>query len=107
MDFFSWEPEPPLRLSNLPTYSQTVMSTSPISPVTGRRSPAVPIPPFELPPLPVIQNPKYANLVFTHSSMIPHLRNASSFDLVDGDADLDNEKLEHIGDALIGQLSSS
>ncbi|ORX38928.1 ribonuclease III domain-containing protein [Kockovaella imperatae] len=55
-----------------------------------------------LPPIPPIDNPKYADIVFTHSSARSQQHSSSSFDLTSGAADLDNEKLEHVGDGILG-----
>lgn len=65
-----------------------------------------PIPNLTLPPLPDITNPELERQVFTHSSYHALPRNATAFDVNDGDVILDNEKLEHIGDALLGMSSS-
>ena len=59
---------------------------------------------MELPPLPTIDNPRYADIVFSHSSANQRQRSSGSLDTVAGDADLDNEKLEHIGDSLLGDF---
>ena len=60
---------------------------------------------IDLPPLPPLENAKYADIVFTHSSFNAKIKSASSLNLVPGDADMDNEKMEHVGDGLLGATS--
>ncbi|WWD18610.1 hypothetical protein CI109_103063 [Kwoniella shandongensis] len=68
----------------------------------------VPLPPLpasyleDLPPIPVITDPKLKKMVFTHTSAImkPRSYNTSMM-LLDGQAGMDYEKLEHVGDALL------
>ena len=57
-----------------------------------------------LPPLPPILDPELDTQVFTHSSFHARPRKATSLDLDDGERLLDNEKLEHVGDSLLGRF---
>ncbi|ORY29150.1 ribonuclease III domain-containing protein [Naematelia encephala] len=57
-----------------------------------------------LPPLPEIKDQELRQQVFTHSSYYAVPRRATSLDVEGGDKLLDNEKLEHVGDGLLGAV---
>ncbi|KAK8858715.1 hypothetical protein IAR55_002944 [Kwoniella newhampshirensis] len=59
-----------------------------------------------LPPVPSITDPKLATMVFTHTSAImkPKSYNTSMV-LLDGEAGMDYEKLEHVGDAILESVA--
>ena len=59
------------------------------------------IPHIDLPPIPQIANPEYYEVVTTHSSLSKGAR--SSHDLAPKVGLKDYEKLEHVGDALLGE----
>lgn len=61
-----------------------------------------PLPKLDLPELPTITDPELSRQVFTHSSYYARPRKATSLDL-EQEKLLDNEKLEHVGDALLGR----
>ncbi|KAL7422986.1 hypothetical protein Q5752_002284 [Cryptotrichosporon argae] len=60
-----------------------------------------PQPVFPLPPLPPIDSPSLLTTVLTHASMHSAARRAQSFD-IDAAPVVDYEKLEHVGDSLLG-----
>ncbi|WVQ96480.1 hypothetical protein IAU59_003585 [Kwoniella sp. CBS 9459] len=61
------------------------------------------LPKLDLPPLPPITDRKLRETVFTHvSSRVLPKRFATTMFLTDGQAGNDYEKLEHVGDALLG-----
>ena len=65
-------------------------------------------PDYALPPLPPIRNKELAREVFTHSGVVSGRRTTSLADAaspIDGPAGGgDNQKLEHVGDSLIGTI---
>jgi dsRNA-specific ribonuclease len=64
--------------------------------------PSIPIS-IAFPPLPTIQDHALERQVFTHTSYHQMKRNPTSFDVDSTQrTGQDNEKLEHIGDALLG-----
>ena len=65
------------------------------------------LPSFTIPDLPKITDPELERQVFTHSSYYARPRKPTSLDLDDEDPILDNEKLEHVGDALLGMMTCS
>ncbi|RXK37149.1 hypothetical protein M231_05601 [Tremella mesenterica] len=62
-----------------------------------------PLPTLPFPPLPKIQDVKLETLVFTHSGIAGKKKNSMSLEM-DEDAMEDNQKLEHVGDALLGTV---
>jgi hypothetical protein len=62
-----------------------------------------PLPSLDLPGLPPILDSELEQRVFSHAGYHIKHRKATSLDL-DGNLD-DNEKFEHVGDALLGPLS--
>ncbi len=76
------------------------MSTEPTSLL---RLALPPLPKFDLPEIPPITDSELERQVFTHSSFYARPRKATSLDLDDGEKIMDNEKLEHVGDALLGE----
>jgi dsRNA-specific ribonuclease len=60
-----------------------------------------PIPDLPFPPAPRIVNAQLERQVFTHSSLLKKRRQASSLSLEEPIED--NEKLEHVGDSIIGE----
>jgi dsRNA-specific ribonuclease len=56
-----------------------------------------------LPPLPPITDTQLERLVFTHSSYHGRPRKATSLEYEIGEEVEDNEKLEHVGDAWLGE----
>jgi len=59
---------------------------------------------IEFPPLPVIHYKRIEAQVFTHSSFYSSQprKTTSLIQAPDQDLNMDNEKLEHVGDALLG-----
>jgi dsRNA-specific ribonuclease len=57
---------------------------------------------FPLPPLPVISDPILEKQVFTHQSCFP--RKKWRFEDPEEDPSLDYEKLEHVGDSILGMV---
>ncbi len=64
------------------------------------------LPTFDLPPRLPVTDPELERQVFTHSSYHARPRKATSLDM-DDDQLLDNEKLEHVGDSLLGSYRST
>jgi hypothetical protein len=60
------------------------------------------LPVFPLPPLPVISDPILEKQVFTHQSCFP--RRKWRFEDPEEDPSLDYEKLEHVGDSILGMV---
>lgn len=60
-----------------------------------------PIPDLPFPPAPRIVDAQLERQVFTHSSLLKKRRQASSLSL--DEPIEDNEKLEHVGDSIIGE----
>lgn len=60
------------------------------------------LPVFPLPPLPVISDPTLEKQVFTHQSCFP--RRKWRFEDPEEDPSLDYEKLEHVGDSILGMV---
>jgi hypothetical protein len=60
------------------------------------------LPVFPLPPLPVISDPVLEKQVFTHQSCFP--RRKWRFEDPEEDPSLDYEKLEHVGDSILGMV---
>jgi len=60
------------------------------------------LPVFPLPPLPVISDPSLEKQVFTHQSCFP--RRKWRFEDPEEDPSLDYEKLEHVGDSILGMV---
>jgi dsRNA-specific ribonuclease len=60
------------------------------------------LPVFPLPPLPVITDPALEKQVFTHQSCFP--RRKWRFEDPEDDPSLDYEKLEHVGDSILGMV---
>ncbi|EJT49011.1 hypothetical protein A1Q1_01922 [Trichosporon asahii var. asahii CBS 2479] len=60
------------------------------------------IPAFPLPPLPPITDPVLSRTALTHPSL--HQNHRRPFDLEGADRPEDYEKLEHVGDALLGSV---
>jgi len=60
------------------------------------------LPVFPLPPLPVISDPILEKQVFTHQSCFP--RRKWRFEDPEEDPTLDYEKLEHVGDSILGMV---
>jgi hypothetical protein len=60
------------------------------------------LPVFPLPPLPVISDPALEKQVFTHQSCFP--RRKWRFEDPEDDPSLDYEKLEHVGDSILGMV---
>ena len=61
------------------------------------------LPIFDLPSLPMITDPTLYELAITHSSTHGLPRRAHELEIVEGDLVEDYEKLEHVGDGLLGQ----
>jgi ribonuclease-3 len=57
---------------------------------------------FPLPPLPIISDPVLEKQVFTHQSCFP--RRKWRFEDPEEDPSLDYEKLEHVGDSILGMV---
>jgi dsRNA-specific ribonuclease len=55
-----------------------------------------------LPPLPTLNDPTTREQVFTHASLHGQPRRATDFNLDDQPVIGDYEKLEHVGDAILG-----
>jgi len=60
------------------------------------------LPVFPLPPLPVISDPALEKQVFTHQSCFP--RRKWRFEDPEDDPSMDYEKLEHVGDSILGMV---
>jgi len=60
------------------------------------------LPVFPLPPLPVVSDPDLEKQVFTHQSCFP--RRKWRFEDPEDDPSLDYEKLEHVGDSILGMV---
>lgn len=65
------------------------------------------LPLFDLPPLPRVTDPNLHKLAVTRSSTHGLPRRAYELDIVQGDIVQDYEKLEHVGDGLLGQCGHS
>ncbi len=61
------------------------------------------LPLFDLPPLPQVTDAELHKLALTHSSIHGLPRRAHELDIIEGDFVEDYEKLEHVGDGLLGQ----
>jgi len=62
------------------------------------------LPSFPIPPLPAISDDELRTLALTHSSSHTGSRRAASIDLTPTDKTMDYEKLEHVGDAILGSI---
>jgi ribonuclease-3 len=60
------------------------------------------LPVFPLPPPPPISDPKILRQVFTHQSLFPHSR--GSFEDAEAGGQGHYEKLEHVGDSILGMV---
>lgn len=65
------------------------------------------LPEFDLPPLPPIVNEHLARLVVTHSSFHSEPKQATSLELKRSNPTDNYEKLEHVGDALLGAVATT
>ncbi len=68
----------------------------------GTLLPIEQIPPYPLPPLPIIDNPALLKQVFTHQSLFKHVK--GKFEDTEDDLPKHYEKLEHVGDSLLGMV---
>jgi dsRNA-specific ribonuclease len=71
----------------------------------GSRAVLIPVeqlPVFPLPPLPVIDNESLLKQVFTHQSCFP--RSRGRFEDPEDDPAMHYEKLEHVGDSILGMV---
>lgn len=64
--------------------------------------PLQPTTPLTFPPLPVFQSDSIRGQVFTHRSVLARPRAAQSFEDPVNDISKDNERLEHLGDTVLG-----
>lgn len=62
------------------------------------------LPSFSLPPLPAIHDKELYTLAVTHSSNHSAPRRPNALDLTQEDKMIDYEKLEHVGDAILGSI---
>lgn len=62
------------------------------------------LPHLPLPPLPSIADSELSVLALTHKSNHQSPRRATDFDLSQGKNIVDYEKLEHVGDAILGSI---
>jgi len=63
------------------------------------------LPEFPLPPLPEITNPKLYKVAHTHASCYSNPKKYLDLDPKDWSSGEDYEKLEHVGDGLLGKWS--
>lgn len=60
-----------------------------------------PLPDLGVPPLPEIRDKELERQAYTHSSHVKKSRNATSLEVLERIED--NEKLEHVGDAILSE----